>query len=91
MGGMGSAAAVEAADIVLMNDKPTDIAIAIEHSKKVMKLIYEDITMSLGIKVVVLITALFGYSPMWLAVFADVGVCMIAILNSMRGLKVNKK
>ncbi len=88
MGGMGSAAAVEAADIVLMNDKPSDVALAIRHSKRVMKIIYEDIAFSLGIKVIVLIASALGYSPMWLAVFADVGVCMIAILNSMRTLKV---
>ncbi len=88
MGGMGSAAAVEAADIVLMNDRPSDIALAVRHAQRIMKIIYEDIGISLGIKVVVIIAALLGYSPMWLAVFADVGVCMIAILNSMRGLKV---
>ena len=88
MGGMGSAAAVEAADIVLMNDHPSDVALAVRHSKRVMKIIYEDIALSLGIKVVVLIASALGYSPMWLAVFADTGVCMIAILNSMRTLKV---
>ena len=88
MGGMGSAAAVEAADIVLMNDHPSDVALAVRHSKRVMKIIYEDIALSLGIKVVVLIASALGYSPMWLAVFADTGVCMIAILNSMRTLKI---
>lgn len=88
MGAMGSAAAVEAADIVLMNDRPSDVALAVRHSKRVMKIIYEDITLSLGIKVVVLIASALGYSPMWLAVFADTGVCMLAILNSMRALKV---
>ena len=88
MGGMGSAAAVEAADIVLMNDHPSDVALAVRHSKRVMKIIYEDIALSLGIKVVVLIASALGYSPMWLAVFADTGVCMLAILNSMRTLKV---
>ncbi len=88
MGAMGSAAAVEAADIVLMNDHPSDVALAVRHSKRVMKIIYEDIGFSLGIKVVVLIASALGYSPMWLAVFADTGVCMIAILNSMRALKL---
>ena len=88
MGGIGSAAAVEAADIVLMNDKPSDVALAIRHSKRVMKIIYEDIALSVGVKVAVLIASALGYSPMWLAVFADVGVCMIAILNSMRTLKL---
>lgn len=88
MGAMGSAAAVEAADIVLMNDHPSDVALAVRHSKRVMKIIYEDIAMALGFKVAVLIASALGYSPMWLAVFADTGVCMIAILNSMRTLKV---
>ena len=88
MGAMGSAAAVEAADIVLMNDKPSDVALAISHSKRVMKIIYQDIVFSLGVKVIVLIASALGYSPMWMAVFADVGVCLLAILNSMRTLKV---
>ena len=88
MGAMGSAAAVEAADIVLMNDHPSDVALAVRHSKRVMKIIYEDIAMALGFKVAVLIASALGYSPMWLAVFADTGVCMLAILNSMRTLKV---
>ena len=88
MGAMGSAAAVEAADIVLMNDHPSDVSLAVRHSKRVMKIIYEDIALSLGVKVIVLIASALGYSPMWLAVFADTGVCMIAILNSMRTLKL---
>lgn len=88
MGGMGSAAAVEAADVVLMNDKPSDVALAIRHSRKVMKIIYEDIVFSLGVKVIVLVFTAFGYSAMWLAEFADIGVCMLAILNSMRTLRV---
>lgn len=88
MGGMGSAAAVEAADIVLMNDKPSDVALAVRHSKRIMNIIYQDIVLSLGIKLIVLAAAALGYSPMWLAVFADTGVCILAILNSMRGLKI---
>lgn len=88
MGAMGSAAAVEAADIVLMNDHPSDVSLAVRHSKRVMKIIYEDIALSLGVKVIVLIASALGYSPMWLAVFADTGVCMVAILNSMRALKL---
>ncbi|MBQ4371387.1 MAG: heavy metal translocating P-type ATPase, partial [Firmicutes bacterium] len=89
MGGMGSAAAVEAADIVLMNDRPSDVATAVKIAKKTMRIIYEDIAFSLFVKIGVLILAAFGFANMWLAIFADVGVCMIAILNSMRALRVN--
>ena len=88
MGSMGSAAAVEAADIVLMNDKPSDVALAIRIAKKTMRIIYENIWFSIGIKVLVLILAAFGIANMWLAIFADVGVCMLAILNAMRALRI---
>jgi len=87
MGGMGSAAAVEAADIVLMNDKPSDVAVALRIAKKTMRIVKENVIFSLGIKLVVLVLAVFGISSMWLAEFADVGVCLLAILNSMRALK----
>ncbi len=88
MGGMGSAAAVEAADIVLMNDKPTDIAVAVRIARKTMRIVKENIAFSLGVKFAVLILAAFGLSSMWLAEFADVGVCLLAILNSMRAMKI---
>ena len=88
MGSMGSAAAVEAADIVLMNDKPSDVALAIRIAKKTMRIIYENIWFSIGIKVLVLILATFGFANMWQAIFADVGVCMLAILNAMRALRI---
>ncbi len=88
MGGMGSAAAVEAADIVLMNDRPTDVATAVRIARKTMRIIYEDIWFSIGIKVAVLILTALGLGNMWLAVFADVGVCMLAVLNSMRALRI---
>ncbi|MDO5331041.1 MAG: heavy metal translocating P-type ATPase [Bacillota bacterium] len=88
MGGMGQAAAVEAADIVLMNDKPSDVATAIKIAKKTMRIVRENIWFSIGIKLVVLITAALGFDPMWLAIFADVGVCLLAILNSIRALKI---
>ncbi len=87
MGGMGSAAAVEAADVVLMNDKPSDVAVAIRIARKTMKIVRENIAFSLGVKILVLILAAFGLSTMWMAEFADVGVCLLAILNSMRALK----
>ncbi len=88
MGSMGSAAAVEAADIVLMNDKPSDVALAVRIARKTMRIIYENISFSIGVKVLVLILAAFGYANMWLAIFADVGVCMLAILNAMRALRI---
>ena len=78
MGGMGSAAAVEAADIVLMNDKPTDISLAVRIARKTMGIIKQNIIFSIGVKIVVLI----------LASFADTGVCLLAILNSMRALRI---
>ena len=87
MGGMGSAAAVEAADIVLMNDKPSDVALAVKIARKTMRIVRENIGFSLGVKVLVLILAAFGLSTMWMAEFADVGVCLLAILNSMRALR----
>ena len=87
MGGMGSAAAVEAADIVLMNDRPSDVAQAVKIARKTMKIVYENIWFSIGIKVAVLVLTALGFGAMWMAVFADVGVCMLAILNSMRALR----
>jgi Cd2+/Zn2+-exporting ATPase len=88
MGGMGSAAAVEAADIVLMNDKPTDISLALRIARKTMGIIKQNIALSIGVKVIVLILAAFGISSMILASFADTGVCLLAILNSMRALRI---
>ncbi len=87
MGAMGSDAAIEAADIVLMNDKPSDIVKAIEVAKKTLRIAYENIWFALAVKILVLILAAFGVANMWLAVFADVGVTVIAILNAMRCLK----
>lgn len=89
MGGMGTAAAVEAADIVLMNDKPSDVALCHRIARKTMRIVKENIVFSLGVKFAVIILAAFGYSSMWLAEFADVGVCLLAILNSMRALKID--
>ena len=88
MGGMGSAAAVEAADIVLMNDKPTDISLAVRIARKTMGIIKQNIIFSIGVKIVVLILAACGISSMILASFADTGVCLLAILNSMRALRI---
>lgn len=89
MGALGSDAAIEAADVVLMDDKPTRIAQAIQVARKTMYIVWQNIIFALGIKFAVLILAAFGIANMWMAVFADVGVCVIAILNAMRAMKVS--
>ena len=91
MGGLGSDAAIEAADIVIMDDKPSKIADAIAISRKTLRIVYQNIVFALGIKGLVMILAFFGYATMWMGVFADVGVAFIAILNAMRALNVDKK
>ena len=87
MGAMGSDAAIEAADIVLMDDQPEKIAIAIQIARKTQSIVYQNIVFALAVKGLVLILAAFGTASMWAAVFADVGVSVIAILNAMRALK----
>ena len=87
MGGMGSDAAIEAADIVLMDDRPSKIAKAIRIAKKTMRIVWQNIVFALGVKFLVLGLAVFGLANMWLAVFADVGVACLAILNAMRALR----
>lgn len=84
MGGLGQDAAIEAADIVIMTDEPSKIVTAIEISKKTLRIVMQNIVFALGVKGIVLILSAFGMSTMWEAVFADVGVSVIAILNSMR-------
>ncbi len=86
MGGLGSDAAIEAADIVIMTDEPSKLPVAIRIAKGTMAIVRQNIVFALGIKVLVLILSALGYSNMWWAIFADVGVCVIAILNSMRAL-----
>ena len=88
MGGIGSDAAIEAADVVLMKDDPSALSTAIRIAGKTMQILWQNIVFSLGIKVVILILTAFGMSNMWMGVFADVGVTLIAILNSMRALKI---
>ena len=87
MGGLGSDAAIEAADIVIMNDEPSKIAKMIALSRKTLAIVKENIVFAIGIKVAILILAAVGIANMWLAVFADVGVAALAILNAMRTLK----
>lgn len=87
MGGLGSDAAIEAADIVLMDDKPSKIADAMGISKKTLRIVKQNIAFALGVKAIVLVLGTFGMANMWEAVFADVGVSVIAILNASRALK----
>lgn len=88
MGAMGSDAAIEAADIVLMDDKPSKIASAIRIACKTMRIVWQNIVFALGVKFAVLVLAAVGLATMWLAVFADVGVAILAILNAMRCMRV---
>ncbi len=88
MGGLGSDAAIEAADVVLMNDTPADVMTAIAVSRRTKRIVYQNIIFALGIKFAVMVLALLGYENMWLASFADVGVSVLAILNATRALKV---
>ncbi len=88
MGGLGSDAAIEAADMVIMDDKPSKLASIIKISKKTMTVVYENIVFALGVKAAVLILSALGIVGLWAAVFADVGVSMIAVLNAMRCLNI---
>lgn len=90
MGAMGSDAAIEAADIVLMDDRPSQIARAIHLARRTMAIVWQNIYVALGVKFAVLILAAIGIANMWLAVFADVGVAILAILNAMRALNVRR-
>ena len=87
MGGLGSDAAIEAADVVLMDDKPSKIALAIRIARRTLLIARQNVWFAIGVKVAVLILATFGLATMWLAVFADVGVTVLAVLNAMRALK----
>ena len=86
MGAMGSDAAIEAADVVLMDDKPSNISRAIRVARKTMTIVWQNIIFALGIKLLILVLAALGIANMWLAVFGDVGVAIIAILNAMRAM-----
>ncbi len=88
MGGLGSDAAIEAADIVIMTDEPSKIATAMKISKKTLKIAHQNIVFAIGIKIIVLILSAFGITTMWAAIFADVGVTIIAVLNAFRALNV---
>ncbi|ERT39638.1 heavy metal translocating P-type ATPase [Fusobacterium animalis] len=88
MGAMGSDAAIEAADVVIMTDEPSKIVTAIKSSKRTMKIAMQNITFAFGIKAIVLILSALGIADMWMAVFADTGVTILAVLNSFRALKI---
>ena len=88
MGGLGSDAAIEAADVVLMDDQPSKIALAIRIARRTLGIAKQNVWFAIGVKVAVLVLAAFGIATMWMAVFADVGVTVLAVFNSMRALKV---
>ena len=90
MGAMGSDAAIEAADIVLMDDRPSNIARAMRVARKTMRIVWQNIVFALGVKILILALAAMGVANMWLAVFGDVGVAIIAILNAMRAMRVER-
>ncbi len=90
MGAMGSDAAIEAADVVLMDDKPSNIARAMRVARKTMRIVWQNIVFAIGVKVLILVLAALGIANMWLAVFGDVGVAIIAILNAMRAMRVER-
>jgi Cd2+/Zn2+-exporting ATPase len=86
MGCLGSDAAIEAADIVIMDDQLSKLPIAIKHARKCMKIVYQNIVFAIGVKFLCLILGALGLSNMWMAIFADVGVMFIAVLNALRAL-----
>lgn len=91
MGGLGSDAAIEAADVVLMDDKPSKIALAIKIARRTLGIAKQNVWFAIGVKVAVLILAAFGIAKLWMAVFADVGVTVLTVFNAMRALHVNEK
>ena len=88
MGALGSDAAIEAADIVLMDDRPSKIPLTLRIAKKTNTIVKQNIIFAIGVKILVLILSAMGMSNMWQAVFADVGVSVIAIINAMRAMKI---
>ena len=91
MGGLGSDAAIEAADVVLMDDKPTKISLTIRIARRTLGIASQNVWFAIGVKVAVLVLAAFGLGTMWMAVFADVGVTVLAVLNAMRALHVRNE
>ena len=91
MGALGSDAAIEAADIVLMDDQPSKIATAMDIARRTLRIVRQNIVFALVVKALALVLVAVGVANMWEAVFADVGVSVLAILNAMRALKVRKE
>ncbi|MGN1121032.1 MAG: heavy metal translocating P-type ATPase, partial [Eubacteriales bacterium] len=91
MGGMGSDAAIEAADVVLMDDKPSKLPLAIAIARKTMRIVSQNIVFAIGIKVAVMVFSALGYGNMWVAIFADVGVSVLAILNALRTFRIGQR
>ena len=91
MGGLGSDAAIEAADVVIMTDEPSKLVDSIKLSKRTMRIVKENIIFAIFVKILVLVLSAVGIATMWGAVFADVGVSIIAIINALRALRVNRK
>ena len=87
MGGLGSDAAIEAADVVLMDDHPLKVALAIRQARRTLSIARQNVWFAIGVKVSVLLLAVLGLATMWMAVFADVGVTVLAVFNAMRALK----
>ncbi len=91
MGGIGSDAAVEAADVVVMNDEPSKIVDCIQIAKKTVTIVKQNIVFAIGVKILVLVLVAFGKASMWAAVFGDVGVSVLAILNAVRALRYQRR
>ena len=87
MGALGSDAAIEAADIVLMDDQPSKVALAVRIARRTLRIARENMWFAIGVKLLVLLLAAFGVATLWMAVFADVGVTVLAVLNAMRALR----
>ncbi len=91
MGGIGSDAAIEASDVVIMNDDPYHVFLGYKISKRTMGIVFQNIVLAIGIKLIVLVMGALGYANMWLAIFADVGVSILAVFNAMRIFEIRKK
>ena len=90
MGGLGADAAIEAADIVIMTDEPSKIATALSVAKRTRRIVWQNIIFALGVKAIFLLLGAFGIATMWEAVFSDVGVTVLAVLNAMRVLRIKE-
>lgn len=89
MGGVGSDIAIEAADVVIMKDEPSKILELLKIAKQNKKVVMQNIVMALGIKIIVMVLGVFGIANMWMAIFSDVGVSLLAVLNASQGIKRN--